>query len=424
VSEDRASEIARDRRPAVARDRSPDKARNAGPIGDVRLEQVWKLFGDETPAVANLNLTIKQGEFLVLVGPSGCGKTTSLRMLAGLERPTFGRILFGERDVTTLGAGERDVAMVFQSYALYPHMSVYKNLAFGPTVRHDSRQALRSRIDEVAKSLGIDDLLKRRPNELSGGQRQRVALGRALIREPQLFLLDEPLSNLDAALRVQMRAELIRLHKRLGMTTTVYVTHDQVEALTLGDRVAVLKDGELMQVDTPPRLYDNPSNTFVAGFIGSPKMNLFAGVIRTNEDRVAVRSLGVDIELGPSESQHLPVTEDQPVILGLRPADLRPIPDLAKTDETSRLQAVVDVVEHTGSEIFVTVAIEKQLLTARFSRWLFPEIGDRVELGFNPTELYVFRPDTGERLLDRAAIRSNPRRAPERGLDTVGENRS
>ncbi len=233
--------------------------------GGVRFEEVWKLFGEDNAAVANLNLHIHEGEFLVLVGPSGCGKTTSLRMLAGLERPTFGRIWFGDRDVTTLSPGERDVAMVFQSYALYPNMTVYRNLAFGPTVRGESKKDLRKRVDEVAEVLGIGALLSRRPNELSGGQRQRVALGRALLRDSQLFLLDEPLSNLDAALRVQMRAELIRLHKRLTMTTSVYVTHDQIEALTMGDRVAVLKDGDVMQCATPSGLYENPANSFVAG---------------------------------------------------------------------------------------------------------------------------------------------------------------
>ena len=242
----------------------------------VRFEEVWKLFGEETPAVANLNLDIQEGEFLVLVGPSGCGKTTSLRMLAGLERPSYGRIWFGDRDVTTLAPGDRDVAMVFQSYALYPNMSVYRNLAFGPTVRGETKGDLRKRIDEVAEILGIGSLLKRRPTELSGGQRQRVALGRALLRESELFLLDEPLSNLDAALRVQMRAELIRLHKRLTHTTSVYVTHDQIEALTMGDRVAVLKDGHLLQCATPSGLYENPANSFVATFIGSPKMNLLS----------------------------------------------------------------------------------------------------------------------------------------------------
>ncbi|HLH64798.1 MAG TPA: ABC transporter ATP-binding protein [Solirubrobacteraceae bacterium] len=370
---------------------------------DVRFEQVWKLFGEAAPAVANLNLHIREGEFLVLVGPSGCGKTTSLRLLAGLERPTFGRIWFGERDVTTLPPGERDVAMVFQSYALYPNMTVYKNLSFGPTVRKEDRKDLRRRIDEVAEILGIGGLLNRRPTELSGGQRQRVALGRALLRESQLFLLDEPLSNLDAALRVQMRAELIRLHKRLTHTTSVYVTHDQVEALTMGDRVAVLKDGDVMQVDTPAVLYDNPANTFVATFIGSPKMNLLDGHLGGGEE-YTLTILGTRVALHRAQLSALRANAGESVRVGLRPADLRPVDDAASTEYSGRLDAVVDVVEQTGSEVFATVRVGEQLLVARFPRHHVPEMGDHVELAFNPHQLYFFAAETGERLIDREAV--------------------
>ncbi len=266
-------------------------------MNEIRFEHVWKLF-EGNAVVSDLNLDICEGEFLVLVGPSGCGKTTSLRMLAGLERPSHGRIFLGERDVTDAPPGERDMSMVFQSYALYPNMSVYKNLAFGPKVRHEPKAGLDARINEVADLLGIRHLLSRAPSALSGGQRQRVALGRALIREPHVFLMDEPLSNLDAALRVQMRAELIRLHKRLESTTTVYVTHDQVEALTMGDRVAVLKDGVLLQVDSANDLYEYPESVFVGEFIGSPKMNILPGVLDTS-GTMTIEVLGVKAAVTP-----------------------------------------------------------------------------------------------------------------------------
>lgn len=390
--------------------------------GGARFEQVWKLFGDENPAVANLNLEIQEGEFLVLVGPSGCGKTTSLRMLAGLERPTYGRIWFGDRDVTTLPPGQRDISMVFQSYALYPNMSVYKNLAFGPTVRKESRGDLRKRIDEVAEVLGIEKLLKRRPTELSGGQRQRVALGRALLRDSQLFLLDEPLSNLDAALRVQMRAELIRLHKRLTHTTSVYVTHDQIEAMTMGDRVAVLKDGDVLQCDTPSGLYENPANSFVASFIGSPKMNMLRGELRDDPSRPAINLLGSSVELHPLQAAAL---RDSPggraPEVGLRPADLRPVADVAGSSCTGRLHGTIDIVEHSGSEIFTTVRVQDQLVMARFPRTIVPSTGDHVELAFDPNHLYFFDAEGGERLIDRGAVLQDIGDAPKRGALALNE---
>jgi multiple sugar transport system ATP-binding protein len=394
----------------------------SGFSGGVRFEEVWKLFGDDNAAVANLNLHIKEGEFLVLVGPSGCGKTTSLRMLAGLERPTFGRIWFGDRDVTSLSPGQRDVAMVFQSYALYPNMTVYKNLAFGPTVRGESKKDLRKRVDEVAEVLGIGGLLNRRPTELSGGQRQRVALGRALLRESQLFLLDEPLSNLDAALRVQMRAELIRLHKRLTLTTSVYVTHDQIEALTMGDRVAVLKDGDVMQCATPSGLYENPANSFVAGFIGSPKMNLLSGQFEDGDQRPTLKLLGGEVELHPLQARALRDSGGgRTPLVGIRPDDLRPPADVAGASHTARLQGTVDVVEHSGSEIFVTVRVQDQLVLARFPRTIIPVAGDQVELVYNPSHLYFFAADSGERLIDREAVLRDLGEAPKSGALSLNE---
>src|SRR5438445_10723187 len=264
-------------------------------LSEVRFEGVHKIFGTEN-AVEDLNLTVNAGEFLVLVGPSGCGKTTTLRMLAGLERPSCGRILIGGKLVNNVSPRFRDVAMVFQTYALCPHMNVYDSLAFGMRARGAANDHVGRRVRETAEVLGLGHLLKRRPSELSGGQRQRVALGRALIRQPQVFLMDEPLSNLDAGLRVQMRAELSRLHQRFRVTT-VYVTHDQVEAMTMGDRIAVMNNGRLQQVDAPETLYDNPANVFVAGFIGSPRMNFVPGHLTMVEAKPAVEFLGMKASL-------------------------------------------------------------------------------------------------------------------------------
>jgi ABC-type sugar transport system ATPase subunit len=311
--------------------------------------------------------------------------------------------------------------MVFQSYALYPNMTVYKNLAFGPTVRGESKRDLRGRINEVAETLGIENLLKRRPTELSGGQRQRVALGRALLRESQLFLLDEPLSNLDAALRVQMRAELIRLHKRLSQTTSVYVTHDQIEAMTMGDRVAVLKDGDVMQVDTPSGLYENPANTFVATFIGSPKMNVLDAAIGND----TLTLLGETVALHPLQAAALRAAGSAGTVrVGLRPQDLRPPADVAGVAHTGRLRGVVDVVEHSGSEIFTTVRVEHELVIGRFPRNSVPVGGERVELAFNPAHLYFFHAESGARLIDREAVLRELGGPAEHGAVVLNESQA
>src|SRR5438445_701021 len=288
-------------------------------LSEVRFEGVHKIFGTET-AVEDLNLRVNAGEFLVLVGPSGCGKTTTLRMLAGLERPSYGRILIGDKLVNNVSPRFRDVAMVFQSYALYPHMNVYDNLAFGMRARGAAGSVIAQRVKETAEVLGLAQLMKRKPSELSGGQRQRVALGRALIRQPQVFLMDEPLSNLDAGLRVQMRAELSRLHQRFAVTT-VYVTHDQVEAMTMGDRIAVMNAGRLQQIDTPETLYDSPANIFVAGFIGSPRMNFVPGKLTSANGRSSVTFLGIPTPLstGPRPTARADHSE---VTVGLRHEDL------------------------------------------------------------------------------------------------------
>ena len=373
----------------------------------IRFDHVWKLFDGNT-VVTDLNLEIREGEFLVLVGPSGCGKTTSLRMLAGLERPSHGRIWMGDKDVTDVSTGQRDVSMVFQSYALYPNMSVYKNLAFGPKVRKEPKADLEERINKVADLLGIKALLKRSPSALSGGQRQRVALGRALIREPKLFLMDEPLSNLDAALRVQMRAELIRLHSRLVDTTTVYVTHDQVEALTMGDRVAVLKDGILLQVDSPNDLYEFPSTVFVGEFIGSPKMNIVPGSLEISDGRAYIDCLGARAELAVELAKRLdPAATNGPVLVGIRPHDLHAVGE-SDINETT-LSGLVDICEHTGTEIFATIDHSEQKLIARLPRSPMPVQGETIQFAFNRDHLYLFDANTKQCLLRRTPEREKVR---------------
>jgi multiple sugar transport system ATP-binding protein len=364
---------------------------------DVKFEGVHKLFGVEA-AVEDLNLTVEGGEFMVLVGPSGCGKTTTLRMLAGLERPSYGRILIGDKLVNNVPPRFRDVAMVFQSYALYPHMNVYDNLAFGMRARGAAGALVDERVKETAEVLGLGQLLKRRPSELSGGQRQRVALGRALIRQPQVFLMDEPLSNLDAGLRVQMRAELSRLHDRFRVTT-MYVTHDQVEAMTMGDRIAVMNSGRLQQVDAPETLYDNPANLFVAGFIGSPRMNFVPGQITTQDGKTAVRFLGVTALLDAS-SRLIGDAPEGEVTVGIRPEDLMWRP-AAGPDCTLTVDAEVDVVEPMGHEAYVTALCAAETVTSRFPSRSGVRTHERVQLALNPARLHLFDARSGESILQR-----------------------
>ena len=304
-------------------------------MGLVKLQHVTKRFSDDAVALNDLSLDVQDGEFLILVGPSGCGKTTALRIVAGLEKPTSGRITIGDRVVNDVSPRDRDIAMVFQNYALYPHMTVYKNLAFGLKERHTPKPEIDRRVKEVSSILGLDELLKRRPAQLSGGQRQRVAMGRALVREPKAFLLDEPLSNLDAKLRVQMRAELKRIHHRLGITT-IYVTHDQVEAMTLGDRIVVMSAGEVQQIGRPQEVYRQPANIFVAGFIGSPPMNLLRGSAR--EGRV---------QAGDLEFSRAGIP-DGDVVVGVRPEALT-----VANDGMPSFDFTVDVVEPLGDEAVI-----------------------------------------------------------------------
>jgi ABC-type sugar transport system ATPase subunit len=344
------------------------------------FDHVSKEFPGGTVAVRDLSLAIADGEFMIFVGPSGCGKTTALRMVAGLEKITSGTISIGDRVINDISPRDRDIAMVFQNYALYPHMTVYKNLAFGLKERRMPKEEIAIRVNGVSSMLGIDDLLARRPAQLSGGQRQRVAMGRALVREPAAFLLDEPLSNLDAKLRVQVRGDLKRLHQRLGITT-IYVTHDQVEAMTLGERVAVMSDGVLQQLGAPQDVYDHPANLFVAGFIGSPPMNLLRAEARGGVANAGDLSLPID---------GLP---DGDVVLGLRPEHLRPA-----TDEQPSTEFQVEVVEPLGDGVIVHGTVSGTLVTAPSGDdEVLPRLaGDRAEITtkFEPT----LRPTPGERM--------------------------
>jgi len=354
-------------------------------VARVAFQDVTKVYPGAVVAVQGLSLEAADGEFLILVGPSGCGKTTALRMVAGLERITDGTITIGDRVVNDVPPKDRDIAMVFQNYALYPHMTVAKNLAFGLRQRRTSREDVRRRVDEVSRMLGLEQLLQRRPGQLSGGQRQRVAMGRALVREPDVFLLDEPLSNLDAKLRVQMRSELKRLQGRLGVTT-IYVTHDQVEAITLGERIAVLSDGVLQQVGKPQDVYDHPDNVFVASFIGSPPMNLLKG--RAMSGRVAVGDLEFDHAQAP----------DGDVLVGIRPEGLRPV---GQGHSGPGFEVHVEVVEPLGDEVLVHGSVEARdagvRIDAEEAKLLADADTDRgtVTVRLPPEE----RPEAGSRLL-------------------------
>jgi multiple sugar transport system ATP-binding protein len=322
-------------------------------MSGIRLDEVTKRFPNGVKAVDSVSLDIRDGEFVVLVGPSGCGKTTLLRSIAGLEDVSDGTIYIGDDDVTDRQPQQRDIAMVFQNYALYPHMSVKDNLAYGLRLRRMDRGEREQRVADVARKLGLDELLDRKPAALSGGQRQRVAMGRAIVREPRAFLMDEPLSNLDAKLRVSMRAELAKLHERLGVTT-VYVTHDQVEAMTLGQRVAVMRDGVIQQVDTPQNLFHHPRNLFVAAFIGSPSMNL----VEARLDGGAVRFAGLELPRPPGSPL---AGQDRTVILGIRPTDFE---HPAAEPGLPRMRVHADVVEELGAETHVVFAIDAPRVSA------------------------------------------------------------
>ncbi|HJT59750.1 MAG TPA: sn-glycerol-3-phosphate ABC transporter ATP-binding protein UgpC [Ktedonobacteraceae bacterium] len=363
----------------------------------VAFEHVYKRFG-KVEVVHDINLDIKDKEFLVLVGPSGCGKSTCLRMVAGLEDATEGEIYIGDRVVNNVDPKDRDIAMVFQNYALYPHMTVYDNMAFGLKLRHFPSQEIKKRVEDAADILGLQQLLKRKPKELSGGQRQRVALGRALVRSAQVFLLDEPLSNLDAKLRVQTRAEISKIHQRV-QTTFIYVTHDQTEAMTMGTRIAVLNAGIIQQLGPPQELYDHPSNLFVAGFIGSPAMNFFPGVKVENNDgatRIIIPDVG-QVEVPPLYTEQTRDAAGKNLTFGIRPEHLEDISLLPENAITgSVIQAPVDVVEHLGSELLVYMTVGGKNLVARVDPRSNAHPGGTTSLHVDNEYIHLFDTDTGE----------------------------
>ncbi|HEX8033323.1 MAG TPA: sn-glycerol-3-phosphate ABC transporter ATP-binding protein UgpC [Ktedonobacterales bacterium] len=376
-------------------------------MADVRFDHVYKRYGDVS-VITDLNLQIRDHEFLVLVGPSGCGKSTALRMIAGLEEITEGDLYIGDRRVNDVAPKDRDIAMVFQNYALYPHMNVYDNMAFSLKLRGMSKAEIDKRVQRAADMLYIKEYLQRKPKELSGGQRQRVALGRAIVREPKVFLMDEPLSNLDAKLRVQTRAEIARLHQTVKVTT-VYVTHDQVEAMTMGDRIAVLNAGIIQQLGTPQELYDTPSNLFVAGFIGSPSMDFFRGRISRSGDQLVatigdgatprtLKLTGQTAEIMGGQA----TADGREVILGVRPEDFH----LASESDPTTLLGTVDIVEHLGDSQLVYLRIpgsmvpetaETQGSTARIAAGTPVKVGEKLAHGVDTSKLHVFDPTTTKR---------------------------
>jgi multiple sugar transport system ATP-binding protein len=358
-------------------------------MAEVRLEKVVKKF-DEVVAVDDFNLTIEDKEFVVLVGPSGCGKTTTLRMIAGLESITSGNVFIGDRLINKLPAKDRNIAMVFQNYALYPHMTVFENMAFSLEMRKRPKDEIKQRVQDAAEILGIERLLQRRPKQLSGGQRQRVAVGRAIVRKPGVFLFDEPLSNLDAKLRVQTRLELKKLHERLA-TTAVYVTHDQIEAMTMGDRIVVMKDGYIQQVGSPLELYDQPANKFVGGFIGSPAMNFFEAQLNGADETVSLQNGDIRIDLPPERSKQLADYIQKQVIVGIRPEDLNPAQEHV---DGKTIQGTVEVVEPIGNETYVDLNAGNFNLIAAVGRK--SRIKSHSNLVLNPTidNLHLFETES------------------------------
>ena len=365
-------------------------------MASVTYKNVFKRWGDVT-AVNDLSIEVKDKEFLVLVGPSGCGKSTALRLLAGLEEISEGEIHIGDRVVNDVPPKDRDIAMVFQSYALYPHMTVYDNMAFGLKLRKMPKKEIDQRVNEAAAQLGISELLKRKPKALSGGQRQRVALGRAIVREPSVFLMDEPLSNLDAKLRVQTRAEISKLHKRLN-TTFIYVTHDQVEAMTMADRIAVLKFGVLQQLDSPQNLYDKPQNMFVAGFIGSPSMNFFDATLAGTKREMYINTDGFRVRIPAAQTEQLQGHIGKKVVFGIRPEDIHASQYVPAEVVGEKVKAKVEVQELMGNEIFLYLDAHGKSFIARVDPRARATIGESFEVIFNMANMHLFDPETEKAL--------------------------
>ncbi|HVD61102.1 MAG TPA: sn-glycerol-3-phosphate ABC transporter ATP-binding protein UgpC [Gemmatimonadaceae bacterium] len=373
----------------------------------VKLEGIRKMYQNSVVAVHGVDLDVADGEFVVLVGPSGCGKSTTLRMIAGLESITDGKLYIGDRLVNDVPPKNRDIAMVFQSYALYPHMTVRDNLAFALKLRGTPKQEIDTRVNQAAKILGIEEFLDRTPRQLSGGQRQRVALGRAIVRQPQVFLFDEPLSNLDAQLRVQMRREIARLHQELT-ATMIYVTHDQVEAMTLGDRIVVMSKGHVMQIDTPMNLYDHPRNRFVAGFIGSPAMNFIDGTITAGSPpKFVADGNAFTLDVPPSPAERTAGLENRAITLGIRPEDVSVAmesgPTIFAGESTivhppTTAPARLELVEALGNEVFIYASVGQYTITARIAPQPLPRLGEPITLAFDLAKSHFFDRESGDRV--------------------------
>lgn len=364
-------------------------------MASISLRHIYKIYPGDVTAVKDFNLEIADKEFIILVGPSGCGKSTTLRMIAGLEEISKGELYIGDRLVNDVAPKDRDIAMVFQNYALYPHMTVYKNMAFGLELRKVDKAEIDKRVREAARVLDIEHLLDRKPKALSGGQRQRVALGRAMVRNPAVFLLDEPLSNLDAKLRTSMRTEIIKLHQKLA-TTFIYVTHDQTEAMTMGDRIVVMKDGIVQQVDTPQNLYDFPINMFVAGFIGSPQMNFLDATLNKDAKGYYLELSGDKILL-PAEKTadgKLDAYVGKKIKAGIRPEDIKDDPEFIAKYNECKLETTVEVSELMGSEIYLYLVYKGNKMTARVAPTSKAKNGSAVTVAFDPHKIHLFDPET------------------------------
>ena len=374
-------------------------------MANVSLKHVYKIYDGDVVAVTDFNLEIDDKEFIILVGPSGCGKSTTLRMIAGLEDISKGELYIGDKLCNDVTPKDRDIAMVFQNYALYPHMSVYDNMAFGLKLRKMPKEEIKKRVEEAARILGIEQYLDRKPKALSGGQRQRVALGRAIVRNPKVFLLDEPLSNLDAKLRAQMRTEIAKLHQKLA-TTFIYVTHDQTEAMTMGDRIVVMKDGYIQQIDTPTNLYQNPVNQFVAGFIGSHQMNFIDATLRKFDNKYVVEfgraasrgeegvTYSVEVPEGKVDDEALYPLIDQEVVLGVRPECIHDEPAFLAQATTGVVEATVEVTEMLGAETYLYLDCVGIPLTARVSPRTTARTGDTIKVALDPNRIHIFDKET------------------------------
>ena len=370
-------------------------------MANVSLKNIYKTYEGNVTAVTDFNLEIADKEFIILVGPSGCGKSTTLRMIAGLEEITKGELYIGDKLANDVAPKDRDIAMVFQNYALYPHMTVFDNMAFGLKLHKVPKEEIKRRVNEAAATLDISHLLDRKPKALSGGQRQRVALGRAIVRDPKVFLLDEPLSNLDAKLRAQMRTEISKLHKRLG-TTFIYVTHDQTEAMTMGDRIVVMKDGFVQQVDTPQNLYDQPVNEFVAGFMGSPQMNFIDASVSQRGDQYFLKFDKYELEI-PAEKKSGAALKDyigKDVVFGIRPENVHDEPEFIAKATNGLVDADVEVTELMGAETYLYLNCAGNPITARVEPTSTAKTGDKIKIAFELDKMHLFDKETEKTILN------------------------